>query len=170
MRFVAIGLSGGTTRYAYDSHRLYALGQLSWRMDKLFVQAAATWNFTTLRSHYAPAEGLSLCTAGYDAYVEWQAPWGMEFQTALRTRHYMGDTPAGLDRLSCIWNASLPKSVLRSRALTFKLEASDILGQRSAESFQMSSSGTAQSYSLRVERFVMLHVIYRFSTARDKDA
>ena len=166
----ATGTAREATRYAYDSHRLYALGQLSWRMDKLFVQAAATWNFTTLRSHYAPAEGLSLCTAGYDAYVEWQAPWGMEFQTALRTRHYMGDTSAGLDRLNCIWNASLSKSVLRSRALTFKLEASDILGQRSAESFQMSSSGTAQSYSLRVERFVMLHVIYRFSTARDKDA
>lgn len=160
----ALATDGLPLRYTTKNHSLYAQATLSYRLDRLFVQLGGTWNYIKLRSNYASANNLNLCSGYYNWNVEWKMPWDMELKSALRVTQYMGDVAENFDPWQWIWNASLAKSFLRDKSLTLMLEGSDLLNQRSQRGFSMSSTGNEEWFARTVGRFAMLHVIYRFST------
>ena len=65
-----------------------------------------------------------------------------------------------------IWTASVAKRLLPGKQLTLKLEASDILNQRSRSYAWARAEYTSNNWYNCVQRFVMFHVIYYFNTKK----
>lgn len=102
----------------------------------------------------------------YSANISYKLPWGMRLETNLRMRHIFGsDVMEGFKRLRTIWDASASQSFFKEK-LTLKLQASDLLNQRAQAWFSNSNTSRASDYATQVQRIIMLHAIWRFTTAK----
>ena len=62
-----------------------------------------------------------------------------------------------------IWNASLSRAFLRSKALIVKITAYDILAERSSLQYAIDAQGRTETWTNSLRRYAMVHLIYRFS-------
>lgn len=97
-------------------------------------------------------------TAGTNFFL----PYAIEGETTINCRFRRGYNDASMNRTEWIWNASVQKSILKG-ALTFKLNAVDILGQLSNITQVVNAQGRTEEWSNTLPRYVMLTVSYRFN-------
>lgn len=106
----------------------------------------------------------------YGGEFEWTTPWGMEIATdiGMRSRRGYSHEDANTDEL--LWNAQISQSFLQGKALTLSLSFSDILGQQSNLSRNISALMRSDSRSNAIYQYAMLRAIYRFSIFGGKNA
>lgn len=88
-------------------------------------------------------------------------PWDMEFQNDV-TYHYQPNTTPGFRSSSVMWNAALNKKLLKSKKLTLRLSAYDLLDQNINfyRYVRYNTINDVQQKSLT--RYLMLSLIYDF--------
>lgn len=101
---------------------------------------------------------LSELVAGVNFFL----PWNIQGETSLNSRIRRGYEDSALNNTEWIWNASVQKSLLKG-ALTFKLEAVDILAQLSNISYSVNAQGRTETWTNALPRYVMLTAAYRFN-------
>lgn len=94
-----------------------------------------------------------------------QAPviWGITAATDLNLfmRRGYGDSSMNTDEW--VWNASLARKLDRKGNFSLKLSAHDMLGQLSSVRRTLNAQGRTEVRTNTLTRYVMLHLIYRFS-------
>jgi len=97
-----------------------------------------------------------------NAGIEFYLPWQIEGETTLIGNFRRGYEDSALNTTEWIWNASVQKSILKG-ALTFKLQAVDILGQLSNIYYSVNAQGRTESWSNSLPRYAMLTIAYKFN-------
>lgn len=96
------------------------------------------------------------------AAVTFYLPWEIEGETTLNAVFRRGYQDSALNTTDWLWNASVQKSILKG-ALTFKLQAVDILGQLSTIEYRVNAQGRTETWNNTLPRYVMFSVAYRFN-------
>lgn len=99
-------------------------------------------------------------TASLMAIVE--LPWNMQLRSNLRMVCSTGYDVAEMNEAQWLWDASLSKSIMKGN-MTFKLSASDILGQQKPYRLSVNSQGHYETWTNIIGRYAMLTVLYRFN-------
>ena len=151
-----------TVRY----HSQNAILGLSYRRDKLFASVSAQVMPEQTLSSLQPESNERGITFNYDVDLSYTTPWGMSLGTDFMVysrRRYLIDN-YNTDQL--IWNAHISQDFLKDKNLTLKLEATDILAGQTSD---VHSTSAYANYTTRMnsfERFVVLHVIYKFTIGK----
>mgnify|MGYP002976195108 FL=1 len=151
-----------TVRY----HSQNAILGLSYRRDKFFASVSAQVMPEQSLSSLQPESNERGITFNYDVDLSYTTPWGMSLGTDFMVysrRRYLIDN-YNTDQL--IWNAHIAQDFLKDKSLTLKLEATDILAGQTSD---LHSTSAYANYTTRMnsfERFVVLHVIYKFTIGK----
>ena len=151
-----------TVRY----HSQNAIAGLSYRRDKFFASVSAQVMPEQTLSSLQPESNERGITFNYDVDLSYTTPWGMSLGTDFMVysrRRYLIDN-YNTDQL--IWNAHISQDFLKDKNLTLKLEATDILAGQTSD---LHSTSAYANYTTRMnsfERFVVLHVIYKFTIGK----
>ena len=89
---------------------------------------------------------------------------GTDFMVYSR-RRYLIDS-YNTDQL--IWNAHIAQDFLKDKSLTLKLEATDILAGQTSDLHGASAYANYTTTMNSYERFVVLHVIYKFTIGKKR--
>lgn len=92
-------------------------------------------------------------------------PWDMEFQNDL-TYQYIPNTPPGYAKSRTMWNAALNKKILKSKKLTIRMSAYDVLDQNINfyRYVRFNTIHDVQQKSLN--RYLMLSLVYDFRKSK----
>lgn len=139
---------------------------LAFRRDGLFAKVSAFATPEQYRASLQPESDENGVTFGYDLNLSYTAPWGLTLSSSIgmwSRRHYL---TGSYNTDQCIWNANIAQTFLKDKSLTLKLEATDILGQRTSDLHSSSAYANYTAHYNSFERFVVLHVIYKFTIGR----
>ncbi len=87
---------------------------------------------------------------------------GFSIATDLKMYSRRGYGDASMNRNDLVWNASISRSLLKSR-LTLRLEGFDLLGQLSSTSVLINGQGRTETIHNTLPRYAMLHIIYKMN-------
>ena len=147
-------------------HSVYVTLNLNASVGNVFCGFVPTVVYSLNRSSLSNISGTHQCTAFYSAYLSWKLPHDFTFYTNANLRHYITSTARQFHNVRTVWNVHLTKSLLRDKSLALQLELSDILNQRNQNNVVQTTTDRAWLEASCVARFLMLHVIYRFSTKK----
>lgn len=101
----------------------------------------------------------------YKFTMQAKLPLSIELNSDLTlfTRHGYAD--ATLNRSEWIWNASVEKRLLRSKALSVKVKATDLLAQRRNVERTLNAQGYTETWYNTLPRYVLFTLTYRFHKA-----
>lgn len=99
----------------------------------------------------------------YGGEVTYSTPFGLELATNIYQTSRRGYSLSAMNTDELLWNASISYSCLKGRALTFKGEVFDILGQRTCINRSYSAAEIRETFSNGVYQYGLFTVIYRFS-------
>ncbi len=120
---------------------------------------------TTYQHSFSPRMDFHTITAWKSelkAGIDFFLPWDIQGKTTLLAQFRRGYEDSALNTTEWVWNASIQKSILKG-ALTFKLQAVDILGQLSNISYSVNAQGRTETWTNALPRYAMLTVAYRFN-------
>lgn len=117
---------------------------------------------TSFRHVSQPGMSDSYRQTGLYANIYYTLPFGIEFNTTIRTTFYAGNSLQTLNRTTTNWQASLGKVFFNER-LTISLTANDILGQADSYRSEVTANNRIESYTNVLPRYVMLQIHYTFS-------
>ena len=106
----------------------------------------------------------------YGAEFEWTAPWGSSLSTDIGMSSRRGYTQKEMNTNELLWNAQVAHSFLKGRALTLMVEVSDILGQQTNISRNISALMKSDSRYNAIYQYVMFRAIYKFSIFGGRNA
>ncbi|MDE5659627.1 MAG: outer membrane beta-barrel family protein [Muribaculaceae bacterium] len=124
------------------------------------LNGGTTWQHST--SPRASFTTINAWKSNAGASIRFFLPWQIEGETSLRADFRRGYNDVAMNTTEWIWNASVQKSLLKG-ALTFKLNAVDILGQLSTVSYNVNAQGRYEYWTNSLPRYAMLTVSYRFN-------
>lgn len=161
----AIATQGEPELNHQTTHSIYHSLSLMARLGKLQLEGQNMFMFNkslTTAAHAVPLKSLFNQTR---LGVQYTFPFDMVLKSDVQVnrQHQKGSS---IQPWRTIWNASITQSFLRNKTLALKLEASDLLNQRSQTWNYVQVTSRSSGWSSTVGRFVMLHVIYRFSTKK----
>ncbi len=125
------------------------------------IKASADWG----RANGSRSTFQTMSTVDMLYCLTLQAPivWGITAATDLNLfmRRGYGDSSMNTDEW--VWNASLARKLDRKGNFSLKLSAHDMLGQLSSVRRTLNAQGRTEVRTNTLTRYVMLHLIYRFS-------
>lgn len=133
--------------YSYKEQTIKGFATLSWN------------NLSSRRANFTATHALDV---SYGLSATLSLPWDLKFNTDLTMFSRRGYDDASMNDNNLIWNASLSRSFLRSKALTFSLEGYDILGQRNTISRVLNAQGRTETWVNSIPRYALFRVVYRF--------
>lgn len=148
------------------NHNVNVRAYLYYRWGKLNGNVGGWGNYLVTHSSEAISSNRSRWNASYSALVQYTFPLDFKLRTWIDVRHRTGVSSQTVDRFRPLWNANLSKTFLRDKSLMVLLEASDILNRRDQSWAYVNTSGRGSGYVMTVSRFVMLHLVYSFSTKK----
>lgn len=153
-------------RILTQTHYSLVTANLHYRKDALEARISGNVGFRQQNSNDENTRSISNWNNYYSAYASYELPWGMKFATQLQMRHVFGsDVMEGFQRLRTIWNAEVSQTFFKKQ-FTLKLQAEDLLNRREQAWYNTSSDGRFSGYSKQIQRLIMLHAIWRFTTAK----
>ncbi|MBP3228163.1 MAG: outer membrane beta-barrel protein [Bacteroidaceae bacterium] len=129
-------------------------------------QCSLSANYTYDNTHAGRATGLNEHGHTIDTKLSPQItlPSGLRISTSLAYWARTGYSDDLLNHGQWLWNATISQSFLKNKALSVELQAVDLLHQRTAESwnvttFERTYTRTTNAYL----HYVLLHISYKFS-------
>lgn len=139
--------------------------------DKLFY-AALNGNLTYnhMKNNINSNGNQDTYDFSYGAELEWTLPWDMQINSDISMNSRRGYAQKEANTNELIWNAQLSQSFLKGNALTIMLEISDILGQQTNISRNISALMRSDSRTNAIYQYAMLRLQYRFSIYGGKNS
>lgn len=136
----------------------YLLGQ-----STIGIKSSGTWgNVTSDRDDFT---ALNVADFNYGLTAQLQLPWQLHLGTDLTMYSRRGYADERMNTNDLVWNARLSRSFLRGQ-LNVILDGFDILGRLSNINRSMNSQSITEVRTNVIPRYVLLHVTYRFHSAR----
>lgn len=154
-----------STRQTSVGQRLGA----SYRNDWLEVELNGRVQYNYVYNKLQPQSNLSTWAFNYGFNATMQAPWGMQFTTALNMSSRRGYSDDAANTNELIWNAQIAQSFLKGKPLTVRLELYDILRQQSNFSRAISALSRTDNWYNAINSYVMLRVNYRLNLFGTKE-
>ena len=158
--------AGEPFRYTNHQHLLYTKTTLQARTGQFF----GTFNYYNVfirqRSPLASATSTGKTSHHFLTSLQYTFPGDWEIKSSVEANYQYALASANYTPWRTIWTASVAKRLLPGKQLTLKLEASDILNQRSRSYAWARAEYTSNNWYNCVQRFVMFHVIYHFNTKK----
>lgn len=154
---------GQPLRSLVESDRLHGRGGISYKIKNgttFEIGAGTTWQHAI--SPRTDFNAISAWGTELHASINFFLPWNIQGQTSLDANIRRGYEDMAMNTTEWVWNASVQKSLLDG-ALTFKLNAVDILGQLSNIHYNVNAQGRVETWTNSLPRYVMLTVAYRFN-------
>lgn len=148
------------------AHGLEAGVHLNVRIDKFYATLSSENRLSHSRDMNVADSRLTVWGSRHRAELQYTLPADVELRTNVSVQQSPRFAGMGVAAVRTVWNLSLTRSFLRTKALSVKLEASDLLNQREKSSAWQTATASGSSYSATVGRFFMAHLVYRFSTQR----
>jgi hypothetical protein len=128
------------------------------------VDLGINGNIRYNRANYSlqPASNVNTCNYGAGGSAVLYLPCEFKLESDISWSTSAG-YQAGYEQDETIWNASVSKSFLKGNQATLRLKMYDILQQRSGILQQINSEGYTYSNYNTLSRYVMVHLVYRFS-------
>lgn len=124
------------------------------------IGGSTHWQYST-----SPREGfktISATNSRLSADINFYLPWNIEGNTNLNANFRRGYEDSAMNTNEWIWNVNVQKSILNG-ALTFKISAVDLLGQRSNVSYYVNAQGRTETWTNELPRYVMMTIAYKFN-------
>ncbi len=99
---------------------------------------------------------------------QWNLPWTLVIDTDLTYYVRSGYADHSLNSGEWIWNMAVAKRMLKSKSLSLKLSAHDILAQRRSIVRTLNAQGRTETWHNVLPRYVMLSLAYQFGKAPRK--
>ncbi len=141
----------------------------SYRTEKLNIELKGNLRYSHVTNNVNVQGNRDTYNFSYGTEVQWTMPWGTEFATDMYMNSRRGYARKEANTNELLWNASLSHSMLKGKALTFKAEVFDILGQQTNISRTINTFSRSDSRSNSVYQYGMLSIIYRFSVFAGKN-
>lgn len=158
--------AGDPFRYTNHRHLLYTKTSLQARAGSFFGTFSYYYLLIRQRSPLASATSTGSTTHNFLTSLQYAFPGDWEMKSSVEANYDHALSSANYTPWRTIWTASVAKRLLPGKQLTLKLEASDILNQRSKSYAWTGAEYTCNVWYHRVQRFVMFHVIYHFNTKK----
>ncbi|MDO4932561.1 MAG: hypothetical protein Q4E63_07960 [Prevotellaceae bacterium] len=124
------------------------------------VQGGLTWhNSRSKREGFEGFDAINI-NGGVDATLNLPHNW--QIATDMNVLARTGYTDSNLNTTTCVWNASLSKTMLKGN-LVLKVNAVDILNQLSDVQHTVNAQGQTETWRNSLPNYVMLHTIYRLN-------
>lgn len=124
------------------------------------IGGETSWQHST--SPRADFAEISAWQTAFGGGIDFYLPFSIEGGTTLKVCMRRGYQDPVLNTTEWLWNANIRKSILKG-ALTFKLEAVDLLGQLSNINYNVNAQGRTESWTNALPRYAMLTISYRFN-------
>lgn len=141
----------------------------SYRTERLNIELRGNLRYSHVTNNVNVQGNQDTYNFSYGTEFEWTMPWGTELSTDIYMNSRRGYSRKEANTNELLWNASLSHSMLKGKALTFKAEVFDILGQQTNISRTINTFSRSDSRSNSIYQYGMLSVIYRFSVFAGKN-
>lgn len=142
----------------------------SYRNDFVSISLNGHIDYSHTSGNVRIASSTDTYDFNYGGEFEWTTPWGTEIATDIGMRCRRGYDAKEANTNELLWNAQISHSFLQGKALTLSLSVSDILGQQSNLSRNISALMRSDSRSNAIYQYAMLRATYRFSIFGGKNA
>jgi hypothetical protein len=130
--------------------------------DKFDVTPSGKIKYEHSSSDLSTYKNMNVYNLIYGMNLHWQMPLGLQLATDINMYNRRGYQDEQMNTNNLIWNAQLSKSFFKKK-VTAKIEAFDILNKITDTYMNVSSSGYTSTWSRSLPRYVMFHLIYKFS-------
>lgn len=136
---------------------------LDYRRDKWQVGTRGTYTGAKSRNdlNRAADESPSIYEWGASGQVE--LPFGLTIASDIGTYTRRGYKDGFMNNTQVLWNAQVWQNFLKDKNLTLKVEAVDILSQRTSERSETTLLTRLSQSTRQFMSYVLFHAIYRFS-------
>lgn len=138
----------------------------SWNTGNVYLSAQAVYSHS--ETEFIAKTKKDYWELHYILNGRQQLFWGIDFTTNIFIVNRLGFQNDMIKALRATWNVDFSKSFLKNKNLTVKLELSDILNQRGQYWGRTTAEMRDYGYAECLQRFFMAHLIYRFSTKKNK--
>lgn len=156
------GLDTQMKRNSLHSLSLYEDVNATYRYGKNTIGTRVTWNWLYATSDRLGFSTIHTTDLTYNLNGTISLPWNLQLGTDLSyyTRYGYGD--AKMNDNAWVWNARLSKVFMKDK-LTLMLDGFDILNDVKNVQHSLSAMGHSETWYNSVNRYIMLHVIYRLN-------
>lgn len=161
-----IGINGqSANRSVVNNSGLTEMLQLNYLLghSTIGIKSSGTWGNVT--SDHDDFTALNVADFNYGLTAQLQLPWQLHLGTDLTMYSRRGYADERMNTNDLVWNARLSRSFLRGQ-LNVILDGFDILGRLSNITRRMNSQSITEVRTNVIPRYVLLHVTYRFHSAR----
>lgn len=143
--------------------------ETSYRTERVNIEMRGNLNYSHFVNNVNSNGDQDTYNFSYGSEFQWTAPWGTEFATDIFMNSRRGYSQKEMNTNELLWNASISHTCLKGKALTFKAEVFDILGQQTNISRTVNEFMRSDSRSNSIYQYGMLSIIYRFSVFAGKN-
>lgn len=164
----SIGTEGSSIPRLDKGHNLSGYMRLTAREGKFFGQLNGYARYQLTCSRDTRTQRHDYFYTDFGGMVQYTLPGDIELKSTVNCSYSSGGKTMVFNPWKTVWSIRADRSFLRDKNLALRLECHDLLNQKS-NSFAFSDAGSRSSYwSYTIGRTIMLHVIYRFSTKKEK--
>ncbi len=140
---------------------------IDYSYGKYTVGGKVVWKYTHTTATREGFSTIDVSDLTYTLSATLPLPGDIQLGTdlTLYTRYGYGDRE--MNAGSWVWNARLSKTFMHKR-LTVMLDAFDILNDVKNVQRSLSAMGRTETWYNSINRYLMLHLVYKFSTAEKK--
>lgn len=135
----------------------------AYKAKGVYISVGAYLNYMSNEYSISKASNLHSWSNYYSTNMQFELPWDMSLTSSFAILQRNGYYDPAYNRPRYMWNASVSKSFLKDKNATIKLELNDLLKERVHTGANIDASSRSYSEVNCVQRFAMLHFIYRFS-------
>lgn len=135
---------------------------LNYRIGKNTLGAKGYMGLGHTTSARIGFESVTLCDFNYGLTGLFALPFGFQLSTDITMYSRRGYVDKQANTNDLVWNARLSKQIPKTN-LTLLFDGFDILHNLSNRVYSMDSQGRSDTYYNALPRYVMFHVIYRFT-------
>lgn len=132
---------------------------------QLGVRASNAWVYAT--SPLKDFNTIHAADFNYGITAQIELPWQIQVSTDFTVYSRRGYEDRQMNTDDLIWNARLSKRLLKNR-LSIMVDGFDLLGQLSNIKRVLNAQGRTETWYNSIQRYAMLHILYKFSVAPQK--
>ena len=136
--------------------------KMSYNKESLRLEFGGNFAWNVAIRELNDATNISAFDFSYGLSGQYTFPWKIQFATDLKMYGRRGYEERSMNTNELVWNASVSRPFIKGR-LTVKVDAFDILGQRSSTRYVVNGQGRTETWQLCMPRYAMLKVAYKFN-------
>ena len=139
---------------------------LSYRTDYWELGVNGSLNYSHSTNDVQKEGNMDTWTYSYGPRLTLNLPWGTSLSTDASYNARRGYSSASMNTSEWLWNLQVSQSFLRKKNLILSVQFYDLLHQQSNVSRAVTAFQRSDTWYNAVNSYMMVHVIYRFNSAK----